>query len=178
MNIQEKIKSHLVNIPGWRTERKIIVFESDDWGGIRMPSFEVFKKMLDLGLKVNKCSYCGNDSLASKKDLELLFNVLLSVKDKNENPATFTANTIVANPDFKKIEEDDFKKYYYEVFTDTLKRYPDHNKSFVYWKKGMDERIFHPQFHGREHLQVNRWLRQLRKKAPETINAFENNFLV
>jgi len=32
---------NVANIPGWRTDRKIVVIESDDWGAIRMPSKEV-----------------------------------------------------------------------------------------------------------------------------------------
>lgn len=171
----ETLKRHAVNIPGWRTNRKIIVFESDDWGSIRMPSSEVYKKMLNSGLNVNKCPYCRNDSLASEKDFELLFNVLLAHKDKNGQSASITANTIVANPDFGKIKANNFTSYYYELFTETLKEYPNHQKSFNYWKQGMKENIFRPQFHGREHLQANRWLKQLRMKAPETITAYEQN---
>jgi len=30
-----KLHRYIANIPGWRTNRKIIVIESDDWGSIR-----------------------------------------------------------------------------------------------------------------------------------------------
>ena len=30
------IKNNLINIPGYRSKRKLVVFESDDWGAIRM----------------------------------------------------------------------------------------------------------------------------------------------
>ena len=44
-----KLKSiagrHLVNSKGWRTNRKIVVLESDDWGAIRMSSKEAFDKL-------------------------------------------------------------------------------------------------------------------------------------
>ena len=43
-----KIKQNILNIPGWRTNRKIIVLESDDWGSIRMSSKQVFDKFLEL----------------------------------------------------------------------------------------------------------------------------------
>ena len=36
---------HASNIPGWRTKRKIVVIESDDWGSIRMPSLKVFETL-------------------------------------------------------------------------------------------------------------------------------------
>ena len=41
MTILSGIKKWLINIPGWRTNRHIVVIESDDWGSIRMPSCEV-----------------------------------------------------------------------------------------------------------------------------------------
>lgn len=42
MNLKQYITHNLLNIPGWRTNRKIVVIESDDWGSIRMPSQEVY----------------------------------------------------------------------------------------------------------------------------------------
>lgn len=168
------ILHHLSNLPGWRTNRKIVVFESDDWGSIRMPSKEVYDKLLKAGIRVDKCPYNTFDSLASEDDLSALFEVLSSVKDKNRNPAMLTANTIVANPDFDKIHASGFQQYFYEPFTETLKKYPKHAKSFELWKEGMEKGIFVPQFHGREHLNVLRWLRMLRRKAPETRIAFDN----
>ena len=41
----DKIKRHISNIPGWRTNRKLVVFESDDWGSIRMPDKKTFEKI-------------------------------------------------------------------------------------------------------------------------------------
>ena len=35
--VKSLITSKIINIPGWTTNRKIIVIESDDWGSIRMP---------------------------------------------------------------------------------------------------------------------------------------------
>lgn len=34
------------NLPGWRTNRKIVVIESDDWGSIRMPSLTILENWL------------------------------------------------------------------------------------------------------------------------------------
>ena len=31
------------------------------------------------------------------------------------------------------------------------------------WRQGIDERLFVPAFHGREHLSVTRWLKALAK---------------
>ena len=161
-------------MPGWHTNRHIVVIESDDWGSIRMPSRKVYEQFLKEGIRVDKDVYCRYDSLASKGDLEALFDVLTSVKDKNGHNAVLTADSVVANPDFKKIRESGFKKYYYEPFTETLKKTGEHEGVFTLWKEGLKVGIFHPQFHGREHLNINKWLEVLRQGEDKiTMRAFE-----
>jgi hypothetical protein len=171
-NLKSSIIRNISNLPGWRTNRKIVVFESDDWGSIRMPSKEVYENLLKKGIRVDNLSYNKYDSIASEKDLTGLFEILHSVKDRNGNPAVITANTIVANPDFDKIKASGFDAYFYEPFTVTLKRYPDHARSFKLWKEGMSAGVFKPQFHGREHLNVTRWMRALRHDLGNVRLAF------
>jgi hypothetical protein len=162
--IRNALASHSINMGGWTTNRKIVVFESDDWGSIRMPSRVIYEKLLSKGFRVDKCPYNKNDSLASEEDLASLFEILIKFRDKNDNHPVITANTIIANPDFDKIEESDFKEYYYELFTETLKKYPKHENSFSLWNQGINEQIFYPQFHGKEHVNIKRWLKLLRDK--------------
>jgi hypothetical protein len=171
--LKNNIKRHLTNLPGWRTDRKIVVFESDDWGSIRMPSKNILDELEKIGVQTKSCHYIQNDALASEKDLDQLFNVLLTVKDVNGSYPVLTANVILANPDFYKIKLSGFKKYFYEPFTETLKRYPEHKNSFEIWKDGIHQGIFYPQFHGREHLQVNRWMKYLKDPNSETRKAFD-----
>lgn len=167
------IRHNLVNILGWKTNRKIVVIESDDWGSIRMNSAKTIKRLEKSGVRIND-PYNLNDSLASEEDLTRLFETLSSVKDKNGNPVILTANTVVANPDFKKIEESDFNEFHYEVFTDTLKKYPEHLNSFNLWKKGIMYKVFHPQYHGREHVNIFRWLKSLQNDDKKARIAFHN----
>lgn len=166
---------NLVNIPGWRTDRKIVVFESDDWGSIRMPSKEVYNKFLDKGIAVDKSPYCKYDSLASETDLQALFEVLKKYSDRLGNPPVITANTVVANPNFEKIRDSNFQEYYYELITDTFQKYPEHFNVFELWKEGKENRLFHPQLHGREHLNVPLWLSLLKDEHPLFLFAFEYN---
>lgn len=170
--IKKTITNNAINIPGWRTNRKIVVIESDDWGSIRMPSKEVYNKLLKEGYKPDTDPYLKYDSLASEEDLIALFEVLSSVKDKHGNPAVMTANCVVANPDFKRIKESGFRDYHYELFTETLKRYPNHQNSFNLWQQGMNANLFHPQFHGREHFNVDRWMSALQKGDELLLKAF------
>lgn len=164
--IKKKAGLHLVNSRGWRTDRKIIVFESDDWGSIRMPSSSVYEKLQQSGVPVEKSAYCRYDSLESDKDLELLFDALTKTKDSVGNYPVITANTVVANPDFEKIKASAFTRYFFEPFTNTLDRYPRSSKVYKYYIEGIENGIFIPQFHGREHVNVPYWLNLLKTETP------------
>ncbi|PWN07808.1 hypothetical protein [Rhodohalobacter mucosus] len=169
-----RVKRYLVNIPGWRTNRKIVVFESDDWGSIRMPSKDVYRKCLDAGYRVDQAPYERYDSLASEDDLELLFDLLASFKDYKGNHPVITANALVANPDFHKIRESNFEEYHYELITDTFKRYPNHSKCFELWKAGLEAGVFYPQSHGREHLNVSMFMKALQEGDEDVHFGFDH----
>ena len=63
--------------------------------------------------------------------------------------------------------------YHYEPVQDTLKRYPHHNRVFSLYQEGLKTGVFRPQFHGREHVQVNRWLNALRNADDNMRFAFD-----
>ena len=174
-SIHEILARNVHNIPGWSTRRRIVVFESDDWGSIRMPDKATYNILLAKGIRVDNCPYNKYDSLASEDDLTALFEVLSRYRDINGNPPKITANCVLANPDFDKIKRSGFKEYHYELFTETLKKYPKHSLSFALWKQGIDNNLFYPQFHGREHLNVARWMKALELNLPETRLAFDLN---
>ena len=174
MSFRQYITRHLANIPGWYTNRKIVVIESDDWGSIRMPSLETLHKLINKNINFSwGLNYERNDTLASPSDLGNLFDVLSSVKDKNNNPAVITANCVVANPDFEKINASCFSEYHYELMTETMSRYYPQSNPFILWKEGLKKGLFYPQFHGREHLNVQLWLNSLINNVNGVRDAFE-----
>lgn len=170
--IISNIKTNIHNVRGWQTKRKIIVIESDDWGAVRTPSNESLRILKQKGIEVEKCHYMMNDGLESEEDLILLFDVLNKLKDKKNNPPIITANVLVANPDFQRIKECNFSTYYYEIVTQTFNNYHRHKNSFNLWVEGYKNKIFHPQLHGREHLNIYRWMNDLQNKVPETVYCF------
>lgn len=173
MDLIRGVKNIISFIPGWHTNRKIVVIESDDWGSIRMPDKATYDILLSRGIRVDNCPYNRYDCLASDDDLSSLFEVLNCYRDLNGNPPVITANCVLANPDFDKIRRTNFEEYHYELFTETLKKYPKHSHSFQLWNEGIDKKMFHPQFHGREHLNVSRWMKALKDNLPETRLAFD-----
>jgi hypothetical protein len=172
--LRRTISQNLINIPGWRTKRKILVIESDDWGSIRMPSREVYSQFISKGFDISGSDYNRLDTIENNEDITLLYEILHSNKDSAGNPAVITANCVVGNPDFHKIRLSDFREYYFEQVTETLKRYPHREKVESLWKQGISDKIFHPQFHGCEHVNVVRWMDALRKRTPEIMFTFDN----
>jgi hypothetical protein len=172
-----KIIKNLSNLPGWRTSKKIIVIESDDWGSIRMPSYEAKKNLISQNVSMGKKErqrYTDCDTLASKEDLSTLFEVLASFKDSYDNTPVFTVVSVVANPDFNKIQQSNYEEYFYEPFTTTLNTY-NLEGAFEMWKEGVENKLFVPQFHGREHLNVQVWMRHLKKGDGDTMKAFKQD---
>lgn len=173
MTIKQTITHNLLNISGWRTKRHIVVIESDDWGSIRMPSKMVYEQLLKAGIRVDKCYYCSNDSVASETDLSLLFDVLNHYRDINGNPAVITVNAVVTNPDFGKIRESSFEQYYYKKISEGLPEIQGCEHVLDLWKEGNKNGCVRIQSHGREHLNVARWMHYLKENFPETRLAFD-----
>lgn len=174
MSLKDRIIRNAVNIPGWSTRRKIVVFESDDWGSIRMPSKESRDKLINAGFDFSNQPFNLYDALESNDDLTALFDLLKKHKDAIGRNPVFTAVSIVANPDFEKVKAYDFQQYHYEAFTETLNRYSNSDNVIDLYKQGISEKLFVPIFHGREHLNTQRWLRALQSGNKAVHKTFEN----
>ena len=167
------IKSYLSNIPGWRTNRKIVVFESDDWGSVRMSSKKAFENLVNKGYDLANCPYNRFDSLETNEDVELLADALHQVKDYKWHPAKITLNNCVANPNFDQIRSDRFEQYTYEPFTATYEKYSYSERVLELYKQGVKEGVLQMQFHGREHLNVSRWMKALQNGDKPVKDAFD-----
>ena len=93
-----------------KIDQKVVVIESDDWGSIRTSNRKAYNTLVQDGYDMSKSPYTL-DALESNEDLNKLYSVLNSVSDSQGNPACFTANMIMANPDFMAIEKNNFSKY-------------------------------------------------------------------
>ena len=116
-----KIIANLKNSIGSKTNRKIIVFSVDDYGNVRLNSNDARINMDAAGMKVYS-RFDALDTLETKQDLELLYKVLNSVKDKNGRSAVFTPFALPCNIDFEKMAAEDFQKYHFETLPVTYKK--------------------------------------------------------
>tara|TARA_B110000003_G_scaffold17555_1_gene17275 strand:- start:3960 stop:5072 length:1113 start_codon:yes stop_codon:yes gene_type:complete len=155
-----------------RLNEKLVILESDDWGAIRTPSAKVLLEFEKYGFNLDKSIY-KYDALASETDLNSLFDLLLSIKNAEGEHPVLTANSIMANPDFEKIRDSGFNEYHFEPFYKTFERYSEHKNNLEIWKKGIEMKIFKPQFHGREHLNINRWMKSLQNNDKDVHFSFK-----
>jgi hypothetical protein len=145
---------------GWKSKRKIIVFESDDWGSFRFKNKSIRDQFIKNYNPFQWMHY--NDCFESYDDLIALEKVLKTVKDINNNSACFTFLMNPANPDFKKIEETNYEKYYYESFLQTLSKRNDGTQLLKWYNQAISESLIEVGFHGREHLNVQEWMKDLK----------------
>lgn len=164
--IIKSFKNHVLNIPGWKTPKKILVIQSDDWGAQRTESPEALQVLAQAGLPVQKCHYARYDSLEGNDDLQALFEVLRPFRDHRGMPLRFTANCLMANPDYEAIEEAGYERFIFEPIEKTAQRSARTERLIELWKEGFSEGFFVPQLHGREHLHTERWLAALRSEDP------------
>jgi hypothetical protein len=161
----------LANVKGWRSDEKIIVIESDDWGSARMPSASHYEKIKQFGFDLSQ-SPLSVDALETEQDLKDLFEVLKKRKDKYGRPACFTANMVMANPDYSRIKNSCYEVYHYLPTPDFCLHSKDRGCVPDLWREGLDSSIFVPQFHAREHVRWWKWLERLRSGSRETALLF------
>ncbi len=170
----EQIKQIVFNLKDSKLSRKIVVIQSDDWGSIRMPSENIRINLHNHDLIDASDPYSRFDSIASSDDLNALFEVLNSVKDKHGNPANLTANTLSANPNFNKIRASRFNEYFYEPLEDSFE-FHKCASALKMWDEGLSNKLFTPQYHGREHVNIPFWLQKLKEGHKGVRHAFDYN---
>lgn len=172
-SLKNRLNTYQYERKDFQTSNHIIVFESDDWGSIRMSNKKDWDKLLELGYAVDKRPYERFDTLESAEDLEALFEVLSKYRDCNGNHPVITANMLMANPDFERIEKSGYKEYYYEPIERTYTRYYGNTKVLDLMRQGWEEGVFMPQSHGREHFNVAQWMRGLQDGDEDMLTAFK-----
>jgi hypothetical protein len=177
-SLKKNLIDHIKNSIGWKTNRKIVVFSVDDYGNVRLNSKEARTKLDAAGLKIYS-RFDALDTLETKQDLEQLYDVLSSVKDKNGRHAVFTPFALPCNIDFEKMEAEDFQEFHFETLPNTYKKLATqqpkaYEGAWNLWKEGIVKGFLKPQFHGREHLNLTIFNDKLKNRDLELIAALKN----
>lgn len=167
---KKKLSHNLQSALGEKVNKKVVVFESDDWGGIRMPSASVYDALVKKNPLLKQDRFSRFDSLSSADDLTALFETLERYKDAKGNHPIFTFNVTTANPDFDQILYSNYERFVTEPFDQTISS--QRPGALQLWRQGMEQGLFYPQYHGREHIHQQRWLESLRNGDGNVLDAF------
>lgn len=176
--MKRKILDHIKNIRGVRTNRKYVVFAVDDYGNIRLDSKSAKDKMKESGLNANSL-FDEFDALENTEDLDALYDVLRSVKDKNNRSAVFTPLSMSGNINFEEMARTNYEYFVYENLTKSYEKLEAlqpaaYKKTYLLWREGISKGLMEPEFHGREHLNLKVLTHKLKSKDKEVITALRN----
>ena len=166
MRIKNKIKELVKKFfykKGLKTNRQIIVFESDDWGAERSFSKESLKELKKNFPDFTPDSYQNFDCLETDQDVENLKSVLLKHKDINNNPACFTLNFATANLNYSAIKKSNYKNIELTTINNSFNNSINSKNVLNLVKTGTDKKCFMPQLHGREHINSEQLLERINK---------------
>lgn len=155
---------NLKNIPGWHTVERLVVLAVDDYGNVRLDSKAAHDRMMASGVGLNG-RFDHFDALETRQDLEMLLETLSGVTDSRGRHAVFTPYALSANPDFEAMLEG-AQGYVYESLPRTFERLAAdqpaaYEGAWPLWQEGVRAGLLKPQFHGREHLNVELLERKL-----------------
>jgi hypothetical protein len=175
VSLKNKLINNIKNIPGWKSNRKLLAFAVDDYGNIRLASADAKEKLLKNGVNL-KGRFDQLDALDTREDYEHLFEVLASVKDKNNRSAVFTTYAMPCNIDFDKTLEKG--EFVYEFLDQTYQKAIASDASayagaYELMQQGIKSGLIMPQFHGREHINVHLFNALLRDQHPHLLANLE-----
>lgn len=158
--IKETAKDLVAKL-GFQTNRRIVVFESDDWGAVRVPDASALAVFEERFPSFKLDHYQSFDGLEKKSDVSRLSSLLRENAVRFEASApVFTLNFATANPDFDRCVPGDTHNAHFEIepIDDTYRTYDDDEGVLDFIRLGRSETALHPQLHGREHLNATAWL--------------------
>lgn len=178
--IKQVLLDNLKNLRGWRCQRRLVSFAVDDYCNVRLSSRTARDRLAAAGLDMSS-HFDQFDAVETRQDLEALFNVLNGVRDAKGRPAVFTAYAVSANPDFSRIRSEG-QRYEYERAPDTFARLASeqpaaYEGAWALWQEGISKGLIQPQFHGREHLNVDLFEHKLKSGSADLKVNLENRSL-
>lgn len=161
MRVIKEAAKALVAKLGYQTNRHIVVFESDDWGAVRVPDAGALAAFKERFLSFKLDHYQSFDGLEKKNDVSDLSSLLLERSSSFEVSApVLTLNFATANPDFDRCVPGDAHnaRFEFEPIDETYRTYDGDEGVLDFVRLGCGETALHPQLHGREHLNATAWL--------------------
>ena len=164
MQIKNKIKKIVKQFlfkRGLKTNRQIVVFESDDWGAERSFSADSLEQLKVKYPDFKPDNYQAFDSVETDEDVKELKDTILKYKDKSGRPACFTLNFATKNLDYVAVKNSDYKEVVLVPIDEYYKTKPECKKVLVEVADGEYKGCFLPQLHAREHINAHEMIKDI-----------------
>jgi len=173
MGIKQRLGDKYWNFCSVKSNEKLLVIESDDWGSLRTESQNIRKRLNETSVNYNKDPYIQYDGLANSEDLQAMFEMFSKIKSEEGLSPLLTANFCMSNPDFDKIRAKNYQEFFFERFDQSILKNKEGSKVLKLWTEGISKGLIKPQLHGREHVHALAWLSELRQGNKDLLKAFE-----
>jgi len=159
----------------WR-RLKAVVFESDDWGLCAWSPDDQAHRVLaeSPAFRSPAGRIYGRSTLESAEDVRRLVATLLEFRGADGFPPVWQANTVVAAPDYARLEPPLFPAATLPVLT--LPVSPSRWRRPGLWEEvrgACASGVWWPELHGFHHLPERAWLAALRQGQADARHAFE-----
>jgi len=112
------------------------------------------------------------DCIETPHDITALEQVLARHVSSTGSSPKFTANFVMANPDFETIEGSGFQSYHYTPYFEEQSLF-DGPALAAAWSGAIGRGSFGPQLHCREHVKWWTWMEDLRRKGTDATATFD-----
>jgi hypothetical protein len=144
-------------------ERPVVLIQSDDWGRVGIPSKDCIDMMRAGGLDVGRSPW-DFYGLETEEDLLNLGSCLAGIRDRDGNPACFTANFVMANADLRRMREYGYREL---IWKSIAAGFPEPwTEQLADTYRGLVQRgVFYPGLHGFTHFNIPALLDLLQERS-------------
>ena len=140
-------------------------------GSVRTSSLKAKTNLNEKGFDMDASVY-SDDCIETPEDILELESVLAKYTSRSGSQPKFTLNFVMANPDFNKIADANFTKYYYTPFYREKSLFDGVALSNA-WNEAIERGCFVPQLHCREHIKWWSWLNDMKNKNSDAYLTFD-----
>src|SRR5690349_19869603 len=136
---------------GFAFDRPVLLLQSDDWGRVGVRDGEGWDELHAAGLTLGQKPY-DYYSLETADDVAELDQVLKSHCDSEGRPPRLVMNFCIANLDFEKIVQSDFRSLFLKPLSHGLPGKWNRPRLFETYQQGIADGVFYPALHGATHF--------------------------
>lgn len=144
--------------------RPIVLFQSDDWGRVGLPSLQALETIQAHGIAIGNSpwDYFG---LETQGDVLALGETLAAFRDRDGVPPCFVTNFILANADLRKMRSEGFQTLRWVSIKDGFPE-PWNEQLVPAYRRNIENKVFFAGLHGFTHFNPRQFLVSLSEVSP------------